>query len=932
MRLPLRTTILAATTCGAVLAPAGPAARTSPSVLDAPAGLPARGAWGVADASPGAPVATLADRSPPAPAAANLPAGFTETLVAGGLDRPTAFAFAPDGRIFVTEQGGAVRVIQNGTVLDQPFVTLTVNAVGERGLLGIAFDPAFATNGFVYLYYTATTPTLHNRVSRFRASGNVAAPGSEVPILDLENLGATNHNGGALHFGPDGKLYVAVGENGTASNAQTLANRLGKILRLNPDGSIPPDNPFFGAASGANRAIWALGLRNPFTFAFERGTGRMFVNDVGQNAWEEINEGIRGANYGWPATEGPHSDPRFVQPLFAYGHGDGATTGCAITGGAFYDVAGPFPAEYRGDFFFGDFCSGWIRRFDPATGQATGFATGLLAPVDLRVQPDGALYYLDRGLGRETGVVRRIAFDAGGAPSITRQPAHQVVSIGQSATFSVEATGAAPLRFQWQRNGAAIPGATGPSFTLSPVSQADDGATFRVVVSNAIGDVTSLAATLTVLANVPPAASITSPAEGALYVAGRTFEFAGSGSDPEDGTLPAGAFTWQVDFHHADHVHPFLPPTAGVTSGSFEIPNTGETAANVFYRVRLTVTDSRGARHSTFRDLLPRVSTIRLATNPAGLRVTLDGQPVRGPVQLQGVAGILRTLGAVSPQSFDGSSWLFDGWSDGGAAVHQVTTRRRNQTYTARYVRAPDSDDDGIPSFVESAEGTNPQIKDNDVFGSARLFVMQQYRDLLGREGLPDGIAYWAAAIDQGRATRPQVVEFFRASPEYRETVGAATRLAIACLPGIPDFERLIGWTNRLRDGGTLEEVAADCAGEPEFRSRYDALSNTEFVRRIFLDVVEREPAAAGLQFWVGRLNGGAPRFNVLLALAESDEHRALVVNEALVQELFLTLLRREPTAGELASRVAQLASGGTAVQVITDIQQQGGYRQRFLP
>ena len=213
--------------------------------------------------------------------AATLPTGFTETLVTSGLTNPTAMAFAPDGRLFVCEQGGQLRVIKNGALLATPFLSVTVNSSGERGLLGIAFDPNFATNNFLYVYYTATAPAIHNRVSRFTANGDVSVPGSEVILLDLNNLGATNHNGGAMHFGPDGKLYVAVGENANGSNSQTLTNLLGKILRINSDGTIPADNPFFGAATGNNRAIWALGLRNPYTFAFQPGTGRMFINDVG---------------------------------------------------------------------------------------------------------------------------------------------------------------------------------------------------------------------------------------------------------------------------------------------------------------------------------------------------------------------------------------------------------------------------------------------------------------------------------------------------------------------------------------------------------------------------------------------------------------------------------------------------------------------------
>ncbi|MDT5037051.1 MAG: hypothetical protein QOE03_2236 [Micromonosporaceae bacterium] len=332
-------------------------------------------------------------------AAADVPATFSDTLVAGGLSGPTAMAFAPDGRIFVAEQTGSLRVIENGTLLPTPFLTVTVSSVGERGLLGVTFDPDFATNRFVYVYYTATTPTIHNRVSRFTANGNVAEPGSEVILLDLNNLSsATNHNGGAIHFGPDGKLYIAVGENANGANAQSLNTLLGKVLRINADGTIPPDNPFVSATTGRNQAIWALGLRNPFTFTFQPGTGRMFINDVGENTWEEINDGVAGANYGWPTTEGRTTNPAFRSPVFAYPH---STPGvCAITGGAFYNPpTATFPAEFVGTYFYGDFCAGFIRRIDPATGADTAFATNLDSPVDLHVGTDGNLYYLARGAG-----------------------------------------------------------------------------------------------------------------------------------------------------------------------------------------------------------------------------------------------------------------------------------------------------------------------------------------------------------------------------------------------------------------------------------------------------------------------------------------------------------------------------------------------------
>jgi glucose/arabinose dehydrogenase len=337
-------------------------------------------------------------------AAAVVLSGFTDTPVVSGLSNPTAMAFAPDGRIFIAQQGGALRVVKDNVLLAQSFLNVNVNSSGERGLLGVAFDPNFVSNQYVYVYYTRASSPVHNRISRFTANGDVAAAGSETIILDLDHLNATNHNGGAIHFGPDGKLYVAVGENAVPSNSQTLSNLLGKVLRINADGTIPEDNPFYAQAPGRNGAIWARGLRNPFTFAFQPGTGRMFINDVGQNTWEEINDGFVGSNYGWPATEGPTANPAYVSPLYSYGHGGGPFNGCAITGGVFYNPDVPqFPPQYVGKYFFADVCSGWINLFDPATGSASTFASGISAPVDLQLGTDGSLYYLARGsvsLGR----------------------------------------------------------------------------------------------------------------------------------------------------------------------------------------------------------------------------------------------------------------------------------------------------------------------------------------------------------------------------------------------------------------------------------------------------------------------------------------------------------------------------------------------------
>lgn len=617
--------------------------------------------------------------------AATLPTGFSETRVATGLASPTAMAIAPDGRIFVAQQGGALRVIRNGALLAQPFLTVSVNSAGERGLLGVAFDPNFASNNFVYVYYTTSAAPIHNRVSRFTASAanpDVAAGGSELQLLNLPNLSsATNHNGGALHFGTDGMLYIAVGDNANGANSQSLTTTLGKVLRINPNGSIPSDNPFFSQTTGINQAIWARGLRNPFNFAIDRSNGRIHVNDVGQDTWEEVNHAIAGANFGWPQTEGPNpaGQPGVRYPIHAY---QNAGSFCAITGAAFYRPVTPnFPAAHAGRYYFGDFCGGFIRMLSPPDYNAPmDFATGISQLVDIAVHQDGSLYYLARGGGE----LFRVQFTASTAPSISTHPQSLTVAAGQQASFTVAASGTAPLAFQWQRNGVNIGGANSPTYTLTATT-ADNGAQFRAVVSNSAGSATSNAATLTVLSNAPPTGTITAPANGTMYRGGQVFTFSGTGTDPENGNLPPSAFTWRVDLHHDDHSHPHMADTSGITTGTFTIDNRGETSSNVFYRLHLTVRDSAGLTHSSFVDVRPLTSVVRIESNVANAQLTLDGNPITAPFQFMGVEGIIRTLGVVTPQTSGGTTYDFVSWSDGGAATHEITTPNNDTTFTALF-------------------------------------------------------------------------------------------------------------------------------------------------------------------------------------------------------------------------------------------------------
>ena len=618
--------------------------------------------------------------------AQNFPTGFNQVQVANGISNPTVLAFAPDGRIFVGEQGGALRVIKNGSLLSTPFVSLSVNSSGERGLIGIALDPDFSANGYVYLYYTLANGS-RNRISRFTANGDVAVAGSEVVLLNLDPLSsATNHNGGAMNFGPDGKLYVAIGENANTSHAQNLDTYHGKLLRINPDGSVPAGNPY-PTGTEQRRRVWSYGLRNPYTFAIQPGTGRIFLNDVGQNTWEEIDDATTGGlNFGWPDTEGPTTAPGVASPVFSYQHGSGDGRGCAITGGTFFNpTSSNYPASYTGKYFYQDLCNQWINYIDVSgsTAVRSPFATSLPGnAVGLTTGLDGNLYYLSRSAG---ALYKVVYTSPTSVPVITGQPANVSVTPGQAASFTVTAAGTAPLSYQWQKDGVNISGATAATYSIASVAAANAGQ-YRAVVTNAVGSATSNAATLTVTApNTAPVAQVLTPAIGTTYAAGTTISFSGDATDAEDGTLPASAFSWRVDFHHADHVHDGTPFNQGAKSGTFDIPNTGETDADVFYRLYLTVTDAGGLRHTVYRDILPRTSALTFATNPPGLQLTLDGQPISTPTTVTSVEGVLRTLGVVSPQTVSGVTYEFTGWSQGGTATQTVATPTNDATYTATF-------------------------------------------------------------------------------------------------------------------------------------------------------------------------------------------------------------------------------------------------------
>ena len=339
--------------------------------------------------------------------------------MAGGLGETTALDVLPDGRVLVSEQTGTLAFVPATGGAATTALTITVDSDGERGLLGVAHDPKFASNHFIYVYHTvpangAAAP--FNEVTRYTLNGNVAEPASAVNILKLNDLGAAFHNGGSMHFGPDGKLYIGVGENTQPANfAQTLSNLLGKILRIDVSKIVAGDpvNDVCeagaggqsvrreGEEAGSTRRFTRLGFRNPFTFAVN-SNGTIYVNDVGLATWEEIDLLKAGGNYGWILSEGFNGNApsglgpgHYVDPLLAYNHTGGpAGGGSAIIGGVLYTppagAAHPFPTSFNGKYFYADLGFDWMRVFDSGEAGEQGEAgyVGGICDID-REQPGG---------------------------------------------------------------------------------------------------------------------------------------------------------------------------------------------------------------------------------------------------------------------------------------------------------------------------------------------------------------------------------------------------------------------------------------------------------------------------------------------------------------------------------------------------------------
>lgn len=627
-----------------------------------------------------------------------LPEDLERTVIVSGLTEPVDFRFLPDdpenpddGGILIAEKGGAIKLYREGqgttTVVELPTKTDF-----ESGIGGIEVDPNFAENHYVYVSYTNGDDV--DVLSRFTLSGDSATIlNSEQVLIASDQTAGPIHHGGEIYYednpgdSPD-YIYWAKGDNSVSTNAQDLTNIHGKILRIQADGTIPTDNPFYDTP-GARQEIWAYGLRNPFRFDVAPN-GQILVADVGDTAWEELNVVTKGANYGWPGAEGVCVGCGYVNPIYSYDHNTPAGT-ASITSVLVY-TGDTLPEEYRGKVFIADYTLGWVKvltldeDYDSYVSEQV-FDGQAGTPVRLIQGPDGNIYQLNI----YPGELSMIGLSGGNrAPTavVTATPTngYSPLVVNFSSEGSVDPDPDTTLTYNWDFGD----GTT--STQANPTKTYDTNGTYNVTLTVSDGEKTGQATqSVTVGSTAPHDLTITTPQgtplDNTKYNAGDTISFSGAALD-QDETLPDSAYNWTVVFHHADHIHPVTSNVVGKT-GSITVPTDPHNSADTWYEIRLTVTDSSGLSTTSSANVHPNTVTQTFTASDPEAVFTIDGKPYTGSYTETSVVGVERVLGISSPQTVDDGQLVFVSWSDGGEQTHTIVTPGTNATYVVNVTKVP---------------------------------------------------------------------------------------------------------------------------------------------------------------------------------------------------------------------------------------------------
>ncbi len=723
-----------------------------------------------------------------------LPAGFVEETIAEGMNVPTGMAVAPDGRIFVAEKAGYVRVVTPaGDLRPAPVLDLTtrVNDYSDRGLLGIAVDKDFATNGYLYLLYSyelqpmmADGPgAMVSRLTRVTVNpdNTLANPSNpETPILGKDvsgpcpNPGPSQdcipsdhywHSIGTVRVDPvDGTLWVGSGDahphevDSTSYRPYDESNYAGKIIHVDRNGRGLPGHSFCPAVSDLDRTctkIYAKGFRNPFRFTLRPGKGPI-VADVGAADQEELDLVEPGQNYGWPCYEGAIRTPLYDQeprcqeeyakegtadaaspPAWSYGHVDGGS----IIAGPAYAGSG-YPAGYTGDIFVGDYAQGFVKRLevsaDDRVTEVKDFATPWTTGVDLQALPGtGDIAYVDLGFGGREPAIRAFRY-VGGANSpptaiATADPSAGVAPLtvafaGSGSTDPDEHA----LTYSWDFGDGATSTAADPTYTYE--TEGTYTATLTVDDDNGGSDTDSVQVTV---GDAPPTARIDAPLDDATYRAGQPVSLRGAGSDPEDGTLTGGSLRWDIVLHHSTHQHPQSALSGAQTSFT---PQTDHDLDS-YYEITLTATDSAGLTAEQTIEVRPEAATLRLQSSPPGAPIDYaDDATAPAPFTKTTAVGFRPSVSAADTFTVAGVTYGFTRWSDGGARQHQIDVPEGDTTLTAEYepveadrlVFTPDVDtwvDEGNPGY----SGAGSSRLAVDASPGEQSFLRFQLAGLTGR-------------------------------------------------------------------------------------------------------------------------------------------------------------------------------------------------------
>ncbi|HEX8085570.1 MAG TPA: PQQ-dependent sugar dehydrogenase [Solirubrobacteraceae bacterium] len=666
---------------------------------------------------------------------------FERITLAEGLDVPTAVAFAPDGRMFVAEKEGRVRVVSaDGVLRTQPLLDITdrVSSFGDRGLLGLAVDAEYPAHSFLYLLYTREHEGGEEEPEGVKSSvlsrvpvGSDDVVGEETVIVSGIPSTLPMHSIGTVRSAPDGTLWAGTGDGGAGWNVGSAESYetyspdsyRGKVFHVRRDGSPVPGHPYCPEADDDRicAKVFAMGFRNPFRFSL-RPAGGLNVGDVGEITWEEINTVTGPGNHGWPCYEGMdrtqwHADTARCQEEYAKGPSafawpthvyfnhtrpQGDAPGAAVVGGPTYQGTG-YPAEYVGRVMYADTIRGWLRTVEPETDV---MAPGMLTyPTDIVEGPasmDGDLVVVELAAGRVSRI-RYAPDDRTPVAAASAAPRYgkDVTQIAFSSAGSGDPLGE-EVTYAWDFGDGATSTAPDPTHAYAPGTYVA-----RLTVTDPGGR--SAKAQVAVAPGFdPPEVNVAAPAVGAAFDAGDRIGLSGSAVDDQGQPLTGKALVWDVRLHHADHEH-WLGRFRGANSG-FRTLRTHD--ADSWYAVTLTAADARGlATTSEALDLRPRTAQVRLLSEPPGAPLSYDGRGESAPWLITAARGFDAPISAAAEFGARGRAWWFHHWSNGGDQAQVVRVPPGGITLTAVYQDAgPIGPPEEAPAELPPPAGPPPFV------------------------------------------------------------------------------------------------------------------------------------------------------------------------------------------------------------------------------